>query len=182
MPIDSRKPCNVKLPERGKKEDVMNVTAFSDVIQWARIFLIAYLLDYVWETWQLSFFENNFVYSVPWSIHILPFIPAIVWDISISALLDAFLVTSGFIFISFSKGKKWRCWLARASKSDVVFLTIYCIVISVISEMIGRSQGWWVYDNSMPVILGVGVIPILAFAVIPPVTVMLMNKIAIIRD
>lgn len=159
---------------RGKWLDRLDA-AFSSSRQWAWLFVIAYVLNYFWETWQLSFFTGTFVYSVPWAIKNMPFIPLVIWDVSIAVLFDASLIIFGCMLVVLARGPSW---LARASMASIIFVTVFCVATSIIAERIGISQGWWAYTSMMPVIpiLDVGLIPILAFVITPLMAILLSRK------
>lgn len=132
-------------------------------MNWAKrsleVFAVAYVLNYLWETWQLIFYTNDFVYALPQAIKTIPLIPAAIWDVSLQALTDAILILSGYLLIS-ARSQKW-------TKKELLLLTGYCVTISIFSERIGLMQHWWVYSQYMPTILGIGIVPICAFLIIP---------------
>ncbi|HLE06812.1 MAG TPA: hypothetical protein VI790_05630 [Candidatus Nanoarchaeia archaeon] len=141
-----------------------------------RIGFFAYLLMFLWESWQLLFFTDSFAYSSPQAIKSLSLIPAAVWVISIWVLTDVLLILSAYWIVSLIKV---RNWYLNPNKNELIFMTSYCFIVSMISDKIGINMNWWAYSELMPLIpiINTGLIPSLAFLFIPYLSVKLASMI-----
>lgn len=132
------------------------------------VLLFAFLLNYPWEFIQAPLFEG--MADAP---H---------WDAvktcTRAALGDAvILLTAYWIVAGLGRG---RAWPLRAAGPDLVLLVAAGTGITTLIEVLALN-GWWItqwrYSAAMPVLpaLGVGLVPLLQWVVLPPLVVVLVR-------
>ena len=76
----------------------------------------------------------------------------------LASFTDLFLVF--FIFLINSFLRKKITWIESPKKFDYLVLIIFGILISVIIEIYSLSMGRWAYKETMPMIFGIGLSPL----------------------
>lgn len=115
------------------------------------------------------------------------FLISLFWEVAHSQLYDwntlplqnnvhfyisrIFLSTIGdFIFLSiilalFCIKNKGLIWVNNIKFIDYVLITMLCLVTAIIIEIRASLQGKWHYAQAMPLILGIGLTPLLQLAI-----------------
>jgi hypothetical protein len=114
------------------------------------IFVLAFLLNIVWEVGQGSFYSSY--RDIPLALRLM--------FCSLAAIMDAVFITGTYYTGRFIlHDPRWIYYL-RASGYIVILLV--GAIAAVISERIALALGWWGYTPSMPQLsfLEVGLLPV----------------------
>lgn len=123
----------------------------------ARIFLFAFPLHFFWELLQSPAYTFN---SAPMA----GFWPCLLYCTSVDVL-----ITLG-IFWVIALAFKNRYWFGKPSAPQIAFFLSLSVLSSVIAEYINVFvQQDWAYAPAMPLIFGIGLLPILQWLVIPAI-------------
>ena len=127
-----------------------------------RLFVAAFLLNWVWEISQMSFYNES---GKSWLVKILGCTLATVGD----ALLTLLAYGIGALFTRNSRwgiGGGWKVYLT---------LAVCGAGFAVIIEWIARAFGHWSYNDRMPIIplIEVGLLPFLQLTILLPVALWL---------
>lgn len=131
------------------------------------LFSLSFLLNFVWEISQMGFYSTagmgdlsdywNFV-----SIH---------WQVSVK---DALMVVAMYVAISLFL-KNWN-WIRTWNAGWAILLVSLPVWQAVIEYYSVHVYGRWGYATSMPLIYGIGVLPLLQMLVLPAVAVLLSRR------
>ena len=127
----------------------------------------AFLLNFVWEFWQVPFYQD-----MPSASH---------WQAtmvcSLAAVGDAAIMLFAFwIVVAVVRS---RMWVLRPSAMQVVIFTMTGIVVTMIAEWVATEQlHMWAYADRMPTLplLGTGLLPLLQWIVLPPLVVWFVKR------
>ena len=132
------------------------------------VLLFAFLLNYPWEFIQAPLFEG--MAGAP---H---------WDAvktcTRAALGDALIMLTAYWVVAWLG--QGRAWPAGATGRDLVLLVAVGTGITALIEVLALN-GWWItqwrYSAAMPVLpaLGVGLVPLLQWVILPPLVVVLVR-------
>jgi hypothetical protein len=120
------------------------------------IAIIAFILNYMWEMLQMSYFEN---------MSILDFK---VWLICLRATMGDIAI----ILFIFSIGrlifKEWN-WTSKVDVLKLTFLILIGASVAILIEVLSLLHERWAYSDLMPVIpkIGVGVVPVIQMIILP---------------
>jgi hypothetical protein len=133
------------------------------------VVLFAFLLNYPWEFIQAPLFEGM-AGRPHWSA---------VKACSQAALGDAVIMLVAYWGVA-ALGHG-RTWIAKPRRRDVVLLSSIGAGLTVVVEWLALHGAWltaWNYSAAMPVVpgLGVGLIPVLQWVVLPPLVVALVAR------
>jgi len=81
----------------------------------------------------------------------------------LASIVDVFLVLLIYFLVSL-KNRNFD-WINQPSFFDYGFLIIFGLIIAWINEIISLSLGKWAYKDSMPVIFGVGLSPLIQLSI-----------------
>jgi hypothetical protein len=119
------------------------------------VFVTSFLINLFWEVghsplydWTLSPLQNNVYYYVP--------------AILFSAFGDAFIIS--VLFMSNSLMRGGIKWLSAPKIKDYLTFMLTGLVCAVIIETVARLFHFWSYLPSMPIIMGIGVSPLVQLA------------------
>jgi len=132
------------------------------------ISIFAFLLNFVWEIFQMRFFLG--MEESRHSDAVLVCTQATLGDVGIALL--AFWVVAWF------SGRE-RGWMLRPSRNQVLGFAALGIIVTIAFEILAtRVWGRWAYSEVMPMIpiLGVGLVPILQWAILPPLIVWFVQR------
>lgn len=143
----------------------MRVTALTWLPEF-NVMLFALLLNYPWEFLQAPLFEGM-ADQPHW---------AAVKACSQAALGDAVIMLIAYWGVA-ALGRG-RTWIAAPSRLEAVLLSSIGVGLTVVIELLALHGGWlaaWNYSAAMPVVpgLGVGLVPVLQWVVLPPLVVAL---------
>ncbi len=128
------------------------------------LFFISFLLNFVWEISQMGFYSAlgmgdlsdywNFV-----RIH---------WQVS---LKDALMVVLAYLVIGFVL-RNWS-WPASFNRGWIVLLAVLPLWQAVVEYYSVYIYGRWGYAESMPLLFGIGLLPILQMLILPSAAILL---------
>jgi hypothetical protein len=122
------------------------------------IFLVAVLLNYLWELAQAPLYVGLERYNA-----------AVFWHCFVASLGDGIMV-----MIIFAAGwitlRQWDWFQRPGAAGYLVILTAGLTLAVLVEWMAVRILGRWAYTERMPVVpsLGVGIVPIAQMLILPP--------------
>ncbi len=128
--------------------------------------LFAFLLHLPWEFWQVPFFEGMAA-AAHW--------PA-VKVCTRAAFGDALIAV--FASLAVTAATRSRSWIVRPTWRTVSAYIAVGLLVTVVIELLSTAWGRWTYGGAMPVVpvLGVGLLPLLQWLVLPPLTVWFVRR------
>ena len=130
----------------------------------ANLFLLSFLLNFIWEISQMGFYSplgmgslenyNNFV-----KIH---------WLVS---LKDALMVVAVYWAIGFIL-RNWQ-WSKSFNRGWIMLLVVLPIWQFVVEYYSVYQYHRWAYAEAMPLVFGIGLLPILQMLILPTLSVFL---------
>lgn len=132
---------------------------------WVAVGWFAILLNFPWEMLQTPFF-TALATAPHWAATI---------ECARMAVADAVVVIAWYGASSMVSRSRW--WLLRPSLVPLVVYVGGGLTFTIFAELLSVWR-WkrWSYAPSMPVILGVGVVPLVQWSVIPLVTLWLARR------
>lgn len=131
------------------------------------IVIFSFLLNFVWEFWQVPFFAG--MSSAPhWSATRF---------CSLASAGDAMITLTSFWLVAAVAQR--RAWVLQPSAKQVALFTMTGIVITLIAEWAATEMlGWWSYAERMPTLplLGTGLLPLLQWMILPPLVVWFVRR------
>ena len=123
---------------------------------WAALALFAFLLNFTWELLQVPFYRG--MEDAP---H---------WEATLFCLRatggDVLIAGSAYGAVALRSG---RLWLATPKLRRVTAFLAAGLLITVVLELVSvHALGRWAYADGVPVVLGVGLPPLLQWTVLPP--------------
>ncbi len=132
---------------------------------WAAVAGFAFLLHFVWETLQAPFFEG--MAAAPHWRAVLRCARASAGDVVIA-------------WLAYGAGAWWagrRSWLADPGRIPFRIYMIVGLAITVFLEWVNvYVRHAWAYANGMPVLLGIGLTPLVQWLLLPPLTLWLARR------
>lgn len=130
------------------------------------IFVFAYILNFVWEYLHYPLYASQTL-----GMHNLFFITITskLGLILYAIFVDAFWIFAVYLLIAIIDKKiEWEInW------TNGILFSILLFVIAMTIERLGLARGLWTYASSMPIILGVGLSPLLQLAVTGMISLLL---------
>ncbi len=128
--------------------------------------LFAFLLHLPWEFWQVPFFAGMAA-AAHWSA---------VQVCTRAALGDALIALLAFLAVA--AAARSRRWVVKPTWRTVCAYVAVGLVVTVAIERLSTAWGRWAYGDAMPVVpvLGVGLLPLLQWLVLPPLTVWFVRR------
>ena len=123
--------------------------------RWLASLLVSFSFFFVWEMAQAKFFA---------SMEGLPF-----WSATVQCLTAAGgdLLISSLAFCAAAVAARTLLWPARHNPAGLVVFLVVGLAISIAYEVRALQTGKWEYDESMPTVAGIGLLPLLQWLVIP---------------
>lgn len=129
--------------------------------------VFAFLLNFVWEFWQVPFYED------------MPTIPH--WQgvktCTVATLGDVAIALVSFWAVAWAV--RSRAWILQSSTAELAGFVAAGVLITVagewvLTEVISR----WAYASSMPTlpVLGTGLLPLLQWILLPPLIVWFVRR------
>ncbi len=120
------------------------------------VFIVASLLNYLWELAQAQLYVGLEGYNA-----------AVLWHCFVASLGDGIMV-----LIIVAAGRitlhQWD-WFQRPGVAGYLVMLTAGLVLAVLVEWMAVHQlGRWQYSVRMPTVLGIGVVPILQMLFLPP--------------
>ncbi len=130
---------------------------------WIAAAVLTVLLHFIWEMWQSRFFAN--MADMPLLRHSLVCLLASLGDLLIAAV--AYAATALLL------RRSWPLrpgWLGPAA----LWMTI-SIAFGVVIERWALASARWTYAESMPTLLGVGLLPLIQWIIVPTATLLILR-------
>jgi len=129
--------------------------------------IFAFLLSFFWEVQQMPF------YQVPPELSCF----AMIRNCTLATVGDVgIMLTSFWVVAAVSKSLQW---VRQPDRRQIGIFTLIGVLITVIFEDLAtRWLGIWTYADSMPTvpILGTGLLPLLMWLLIPPLTIWFVKR------
>ncbi|MDP9369136.1 MAG: hypothetical protein M3Q03_12805 [Chloroflexota bacterium] len=131
------------------------------------VVLFAFLLNFVWEFWQVPFYQD------------LPSAPhwAAIKVCSLATVGDTAIALASFWVVA--AVTRSRAWVRKPSVRQVLAFTLVGLVVTVSAEWgATRWLRWWTYTDQMPTLpwLGTGLLPLLQWMILPPLVVWFVQR------
>ncbi len=126
---------------------------------------ISLLLNFAWEMLQMPFFKGM---DLNWRATVF---------CAVASVADTLMVM--LLYLGFAIIYKESFWVKQMSWQRILLLILVGFIGAVLAELKHTSAGDWSYSNYMPVlpVLGVGIVPLLQFMVLPAIIYFLSFKI-----
>lgn len=131
------------------------------------IVIFAFLLNFVWEFWQVPFFQG--MSSAP---HLTMTIFC-----SLASIGDAAIALVSFWVVVAATGT--RAWILAPSTIQVAVFTMVGVLVTVLGERVAtETLRWWSYAGQMPTLplLGTGLLPFFQWMILPPLVVWFVRR------
>jgi hypothetical protein len=129
--------------------------------------MFAFLLNFVWEMWQVPFFSTTS--SDPHWVGVVACTRATFGDAAIS--LVAFWCVAAFA--------RSRSWILGSSLSQTgIFVAVGLVTTIILEALATGPMERWTYTPLMPTlpILGTGLLPLLQWTLLPPLTIWFVRR------
>ena len=94
----------------------------------------------------------------------------------IASIGDLFLISLIFLIVSYKN--KTLNWIKAPDYSDYLLIILLGSFVSVLIEVINLNIGSWAYREAMPVILGIGLSPLVQLSVTSILSLFILRKIS----
>jgi hypothetical protein len=129
--------------------------------------IFSFLLNFVWEMWQIPFFST--IPSDPHWVGVAACTQATLGDTAISL----------FAFWCVAALARSRCWVTNPTPYQVAGFVAVGVAITITFEALATGPlARWSYAPSMPKlpVLGTGVIPLVQWILLPPLTIWFVRR------
>ena len=123
--------------------------------------LIVLVLNLIWEFSHYQLYND--LTGIPQTLHIIT-----------ASFSDVFWVFIIFFFI-FLINRSVE-WMENPTKKDYFLIVIFSLITAILIETINLNLGRWAYRETMPVIFGVGVSPLLQLATTGVLSLLILKK------
>ncbi|MEK6936571.1 MAG: hypothetical protein AABW58_00705 [Nanoarchaeota archaeon] len=96
-----------------------------------------------------------------------------VYKILKASVIDAFLIV--FIFLLNSLYRKNFNWVKEVKRGDYLLFLFLGLIFAVIIEIKAKILNLWSYSESMPLVFGIGLTPLIQLAVTGAITLKIVN-------
>ena len=123
--------------------------------------IFAFLLNFVWEMWQVPFFVR---------VPVMPHWRA-VWVCTLATGGDVLIALVSFwTVVAVARSRRW---ILHPSWWQVAGFAAVGVAITIVAEAVALAMGRWRYSNAMPTLplLGTGLVPLLQWTLLPPLVV-----------
>lgn len=136
---------------------------FSDIPE-VNVVAFAFMLNFVWEFLQVPFFRN---------MARLPHWEAVKFC-AVATMGDATIMLVAFWIVAATA--RTRQWVVNPGWGHLAIFAGVGIAITVVLEFSALSSERWEYSEAMPVVLGIGVAPLLQWLILPLLTAWLVRR------
>lgn len=131
------------------------------------VVVFAFLLNFVWEFWQIPFYQDLSTASHWQATQVC----------SLAAVGDAAIMLLSFWVVSAVARR--RSWVLGPSAMQVVIFTMTGTVVTVIVEWVATEQlRMWAYAEQIPTLplLGTGLLPLLQWLILSPLVLWFVQR------
>lgn len=129
------------------------------IVLW--IFITGFITNLIWENAQMPLYSG---YEGFGQHFLLCLVASIIDGVSILAL-----------YLMISVVRKNSLWLFNIRALDIILLFILGLLVSTLLERWGLKSGAWKYTSQMPLVLGMGLAPLLQLAVLSIISVFIVR-------
>ena len=128
--------------------------------------IFAFLLNFVWEMWQIPFYEH-----MPAEPHLLA-----VWQCTRATFGDVVIMLVAFCAVAATA--RSRRWVLQPRWYQVTGFVMTGVLITLGMEEISLWLDRWAYADVMPTlpVLGTGLLPLTQWLVLPPLVVWFVRR------
>jgi hypothetical protein len=137
-------------------------------VKYTKLFALAFIINLIYEVSHSLLYDWS---QLPLQNTISFYIPRILY----STLGDAFIILSIFIIISLVK--KTSKWTKKPKKIDYILIISLGLISSILIELRALYFNKWSYNQYMPLILGIGVTPLIQIALTSVIVLYFIRKI-----
>ena len=123
--------------------------------------LIILVLNLIWEFSHYNLYND--LTGIPQTFHLIT-----------AGFSDVFWIFLMFAIVSIINGSIE--WVENPTKKDYFLVVIFGLVIAVLIEVINLDLGRWAYRETMPVIFGIGLSPLVQLAITGVLGLLILNK------
>ncbi|MEX0920110.1 MAG: hypothetical protein WDZ69_00835 [Candidatus Pacearchaeota archaeon] len=124
--------------------------------------LIAFFLNLLWETLHSPLYVCRLPSFLPEVIKDCSLLLADEYWLIIASLIDGISIVFLIFIMSLVKGN--FSWVKNPKKNSYLVFAFLGILLAVIYELYAYALGMWGYTDSMPVIFGIGLSPLVQLA------------------
>ncbi len=131
------------------------------------IAIFAFLLNFVWEMWQLPLYEG--VASFPYWGNLK--------GCTLATFGDVVIALSAFWAVAVTARYRW--WIVRPTLRQIVGFVLVGVSITIVLEALATGTlNRWTYAETMPALplAGTGLTPLLQWIVLPPIIVFFVRR------
>ena len=120
------------------------------------IFIISFFLNFLWEVWHSQLYTTCLEMEIRKCIRLL----------TLQSLKDALWISVAFytITVLMSVSSSFLGWFSKPFAPLIIFAFVL-LIFSYVVELHAIKTSRWEYSSSMPIVLGVGVTPLIELAV-----------------
>lgn len=125
-------------------------------MRWWGWIIVVFAMHLVWEMWQARWFSS--MAELPFRTGTLVCLRATFGD----------LVITGLAFLAAAASARALLWpVERLSTGAVVLYLAAGLTITIVVEIVALRAGRWSYADEMPTLLGIGVLPLAQWIILP---------------
>lgn len=118
------------------------------------VFGVSFLLNLVWENIHVSLYD----------IHMIPMDPYLIC--LRAAIWDAVIITGVYMLVD-----------TKSRKTRYIFSVLACIAVAIFIEMRALAEGRWGYLPTMPLMMGIGISPLIQLPLLAILTYEIVRRI-----
>ena len=123
-----------------------------------------YLIAFLWEMLQMPYYAMSHLSA--WETTI---------NCSLASLGDACIMVFAYFVASWAVNDRY--WLSSRIRKPVMVFLVTGLVITLVVEYFATSAAWgWKYSAKMPTLLGIGMVPIVMWIVVPLIALGLASR------
>ena len=123
-----------------------------------------YLIAFLWEMLQMPYYAMSHLSA--WETTI---------NCSLASLGDAGIMVFAYFVASWTVND--RHWLSSRNRKPVIAFLVTGLVITLVVEHFATGAAWgWRYSARMPTLLGIGIVPIVMWIVVPLIALGLASR------
>lgn len=123
--------------------------------------LIVLVLNLIWEFSHHNLYND--LLGIPPTLHLIT-----------ASFSDVFWVFIIFFFV-FLINRSMK-WTENPTRKDYFLIVIFGLVIAILIEIINLNLGRWAYRETMPIIFGIGLSPLVQLATTGILSLLILNK------
>lgn len=127
------------------------------------VFAAGFITNLVWENAQAPLYEGYESFSQHF-----------VFCLAASAVDGAIVV---LLYVLVFLIRKNMFWLLHSDMKDVGIIVIFGALTAIVFEIVALKNGLWNYTKDMPLVFGLGLIPLMQLSILPALSIYLLKTI-----